>query len=219
MCYSEPSVHVPEGAAPTSVFLVLHGYGANARDLELFAHAWRAQLKETAFISLPAPYAFDDQGTHRYWFTLEDLNLVRIRREIQNVTPFIKEKVEAYLKTWGLSWSDVIVAGFSQGGAVALSLSLYELETRGTVVYSGLFVPFPEETLKHHTKVCLIHGDADEVVPIGFFEESRKHMEQHDISFESWVSKGLGHSIDSFGLEKGCAFMKAVLAAPLSLGQ
>jgi phospholipase/carboxylesterase len=45
----------PRGAAPSSLIVLLHGYGANGEDLIALADGWRRQLPEAVFVAPNAP--------------------------------------------------------------------------------------------------------------------------------------------------------------------
>ena len=190
-----------------SLVVLFHGYGANAADLLMLSEVWSPLLPSTQFVSLDAPYAFD-QGGGRYWFTLEDYDMERMRRDITALKPLVENTLLPELKRFNLQWSDVILSGFSQGAALALALALYEIPVRGALSYAGVFLPSGEPIQKPFPEICMIHGSADDVVPLSFFEESKAVLQAEGVPFEGFVSNGLGHSIDRAGLEKGAIFLK-----------
>ena len=63
----------------------------------------------------------------------------------------------------------------------------------------------------HKMPVCLIHGDADEVLPVSRFYDAKAALEKAGFELESDVTPGLGHSIDENGIKRGAAFLQRVL--------
>jgi phospholipase/carboxylesterase len=59
--------------------------------------------------------------------------------------------------------------------------------------------------------VCLIHGDADQVVPYSLMGASEKILKSLDVPVVTHTRAGLGHGIDAEGLELTIAFLKQVL--------
>ena len=200
----------PSAQQSQSMVVLFHGYGASAPDLIVLADVWAQHMLTTHFVSLDAPHGFE-MGAGRYWFTLEDYDMSRIRREIKGLVPAVEETVLKEMQTLGLTWADVAFCGFSQGAALALALALYDLPVCGALGYAGVFVPTGEPVQDPAPQICMIHGDADEVVPVSFFEHSRAQLVDMGVPFEGFVSEGLGHYIDTPALNAGGDFLKRLL--------
>ena len=75
--------------------------------------------------------------------------------------------------------------------------------------YSGMLTG-PDRLLaevRSRPPVLLIHGDADEVLPIAALPEAQDALRAAGIEVESHVRPGLGHGIDEIGLEFGLDFI------------
>ncbi|WP_031934451.1 alpha/beta hydrolase [Candidatus Hepatobacter penaei] len=199
------------GKEPETLVVLFHGYGAHAGDLLFLAEVWSSLLPTTGFLSLDAPHALDDQRCGRYWFTLEDYDMPRIRQAIGDLGPSVRAALEPYMSPWGLAWSKVAFCGFSQGAAMALTLGLYDLPVGGVLGYAGVFVPPAGETPQPGVHVCMIHGDADDVVPIDLFYASEKKLTMLGVPFRGLVCPGVGHSLDTSGIQEGGDFLQAIL--------
>jgi phospholipase/carboxylesterase len=57
--------------------------------------------------------------------------------------------------------------------------------------------------------VFLIHGDADEVVPVGVLHAAVQALQAAQVPVRWSVCPGLGHGIDPESLEHGAAFLAA----------
>jgi phospholipase/carboxylesterase len=60
--------------------------------------------------------------------------------------------------------------------------------------------------------VLLLHGDADEVLPVTAMFHAKTQLEDLGFEVSAHVSPGLGHSIDEYGLLRGASFLANRLA-------
>lgn len=60
--------------------------------------------------------------------------------------------------------------------------------------------------------VVLVHGDRDEVLPIIALHQSEAALKGLDLEVATYLSPGLGHSIDEVGLRLGARFLIEKLA-------
>lgn len=77
------------------------------------------------------------------------------------------------------------------------------------VGYSGMLTAASElaDQIVSKPPVLLIHGSADEVVPVTSLHRARKQLEGHGVKVTAHVSQGLGHSVDATGLRLGGEFV------------
>ena len=99
---------------------------------------------------------------------------------------------------------------------ISLNIGLRQLNNIGGVVgISGrLLMP---ETLVESKKdsyppIILIHGDADEVVPISSMYDAEKVLNKINVNFSTHVSKNMGHGIAPDGLAKALEFIKNIFS-------
>ena len=60
--------------------------------------------------------------------------------------------------------------------------------------------------------MLLVHGDADEVVPVRALTQAAQALEAAGVPVERLLRPGLGHGIDEEGLSRGGAFLKKAFA-------
>ena len=60
--------------------------------------------------------------------------------------------------------------------------------------------------------VILIHGDADEVVPISSMHDAEKVLNKINVNFSTHISKNIGHGIAPDGLAKALEFIKNIFS-------
>lgn len=203
------------GAAAKSLVILLHGYGANGQDLIGLGQQWQPLFPETAFISpdAPEPCAMNPFGGFQ-WFDLTLRDPSEYWRGVQKVGPALDVFLTEQMKHYGLNETKTALVGFSQGTMMALHVGLRRAKAfAGIVGYSGKLAG-PEQLkndIKSKPPVLLVHGNADDVLPVSNIEEARAALEANGVKTETHVSPGLGHGIDMKGLELGAMHLKAAL--------
>jgi phospholipase/carboxylesterase len=119
-----------------------------------------------------------------------------------------------------LSPHDVALVGFSQGAMLSLDMVFLMPTLAGVIGYSGLFLP-PKNILPSSpkTKVLLVHGTLDSVVPYTALLHAEPALKSHGVSVRSHTCYGLDHSIDEEGIKLGGEFLKQVLAPSTSFAE
>ena len=111
---------------------------------------------------------------------------------------------------------DIVLLGFSQGCMISLNIGLRQLNNLGGIVgISGrLLMPESLEESKEdsYPPVILIHGDADEVVPISSMHDAEKVLNKINVNFSTHISKNIGHGIAPDGLAKALDFIKNIFS-------
>lgn len=200
------------GSGP--LLVVLHGFGANERDLvPLWPHL--GHDGEVAFLRAPLPLG---PGAWM-WFQLPSLEAIS-----QPDLPAAREAGDAVLAWLDANAGDapVILAGFSQGAAVALQvLRRAPDRVRGVVVLSG-FVAGVGDAASADDDAQLAardprvpaffgHGTADPVVPPLATELTSEWLAAHtDLTERSYP--GLGHAVDGAELADVRAFLARLAA-------
>ena len=124
--------------------------------------------------------------------------------------------IDGYKKRFGLDYSDFVLLGFSQGCMISLNIGLRHLNNLGGIVgISGrLLMPesLEESDKNSYPPVVLIHGDADDVVPISSMYDAEKVLNKINVTFSTHVSKNIGHGIAPDGLSKALEFIKKIFS-------
>jgi phospholipase/carboxylesterase len=208
--------HKPRTAKPRQLVIVLHGLGADGRDLIDLASLWAKDLPEAVFVAPDAPFPCDMAPVGYQWFSLQSRAPADILRGIEKAAPALSDFMTEQSAKYGIPADKMALAGFSQGAMMSLYAGpRYPKKIAGILAYSGaLFggeglIQDPEEF--HKVPVHLIHGEADEVVPVQGYKLARRALEQAGFSVTGHSTPGLPHSIDEKGIESGGAFLKSVL--------
>ena len=206
--------HLPaSGNEPRQAIFLLHGLGADGRDLIGLAPFFARHFPDAVFLSPDAPFPCDMAPMGRQWFSLQEWAPESILRGIQETSPLLDAYITSHLKRMNLTDSDCALIGFSQG----TMMSLYTGPRRkgrlaGILGYSGALV-WEEDTNPASLQkppVRLIHGSADPVVPVSACRHAQDTLEKAGFSVTSTIVPGLPHSIDETGIESGIDFLKTV---------
>lgn len=222
-----PRLAPVRGPARKLVVLV-HGYGADGNDLIELGAQWRNLLPDAAFVAPHAPGRIPGfppgMMGGRQWFALDayDPNLLRrdphqtagvyatMQRAAEQAAPALEDFLAAELEKHKLGPADLALVGFSQGTMMALHVGLRrDPGPAGILGYSGALLGGEELTrqIRSRPPILLIHGDADEIVPIEAMHAALHTLNQADCPARFHVSPGLGHGIDGQGLTLGGAFL------------
>ncbi|TFL18270.1 alpha/beta hydrolase [Jannaschia formosa] len=203
--------------APKRLLIFLHGYGANGADLIGLADPLAAHLPDTAFLSPDAPERCPGVPGGYQWFPIpwidgssEEEAMAGMARAVADLGVFLDETMARE----GVAAKDVALFGFSQGTMMSLHVAPRRAEPfAGIVAFSGRLLK-PEwlaDEAVSKPPVLLVHGDADEVVPVQSLPEAAEALEQ--AGFEriyAHVMKGTGHGIAPDGLQVALAFLRDV---------
>jgi phospholipase/carboxylesterase len=204
-----PRHGVPAGQAECLVVL-LHGLGADGNDLISLAPILARELNRAAFVSPHAPFPCDMAPYGRQWFSLQDRDPGAILGGVRLAAPILDAFLDAELERLGLADDRLALVGFSQGAMLALHVALRRARPcAGLLGYSGALIgaDFLPEEINARPPVLLVHGDADEVVPVQALPAAVAVLEVNRVPVASELRRGLGHGIDERGLELGIEFL------------
>jgi phospholipase/carboxylesterase len=190
---------VPRGGNPSALVVLLHGYGANGDDLIALGDAWRRSLPDFVFVAPNAPEMIPGMHGGLQWFPLTLRDPSEYWRGVTAAQPALDRFLDSELSRYRLRPERLVLVGFSQGTMMALHVGLRRaVAPAGIVAYSGLLAG-PEHLGQTTARppVLLIHGAADEVIPVDALHISREAMGEAGIPIEWHVRPGLGHGIDA----------------------
>lgn len=203
------------GGKAKKLVLLLHGLGSDGNDLIGLAPHFARVLPTAQFVSPNAPFPCDMAPYGYQWFSLQDRDPHAILSGVQAAAQILDAYITQLLLRFGLAESDLALVGFSQG----TMMSLYAAPRRakpaaGVLGYSGRLVG--EHLLASEAKsrppILLVHGDADEVLPVQASQHAKTALAAAGFAVELHIRPGLPHSIDEQGLLLGMRFLQKVLA-------
>lgn len=210
----------PRSGSAGQLVVFLHGYGADGNDLIDIGRAWQDQLPHAAFVSPHAPRPCGQAPVGREWFPLTFRNPEERWTGVNQAAPILESFLDAELKRRNLAPAALALVGFSQGTMMALHVGLRRaIPPVGIVGYSGMLV-VPEDVesgafaaeIRSRPPVLLIHGDADQLIPVRALFQAAQGLAALDIPAEWHISAGIGHGIDQDGLRQGGEFLARCFA-------
>jgi len=210
-----PSYGPANGKTPRQLVVLLHGLGADGSDLIGLAPHWAALLPDAAFLSPDAPYPLDMGPFGRQWFSLQDRSPESMLAGARAAAPILDAFLDEALAARELAPGQLALIGFSQGAMMALHVGLRRAAAPAAIIaYSGALVGAPTlaSEIRERPPVLLVHGDADEVVPVRALTQAAQALEAAGVAVERLLRPGLGHGIDEEGLSRGGAFLKKAYA-------
>ena len=205
----------PASGRATALVVLLHGYGANGDDLIALAHGWRSRLPDAAFVAPNAPEAIPGMLGALQWFALTLQDPSEYWRGVVAAAPGLDRFIAQELARLGVAAGRLALVGFSQGSMLALHVALRRAVAPAAVVaYSGLLAG-PERLgeIKTRPPVLLVHGEADDLIPVEALHLAREQLAGAGLAVEWHVRPGLAHGIDAAGERLGGGFIAQAFKA------
>lgn len=217
MSLTGPATGPAAGGRPRQLVVLLHGYGADGRDLLGLAPAWMRSLPNAEFVAPNAPFPCEMAPYGYQWFGFEGRGpeeiLAGTRAAAAILDPFLDEALAAR----GLADADLALAGFSQGAMMALHVGLRRPNPVAAIVgFSGALIgaQLLAEELRSRPPVLLVHGDADPVVPFASLAAAAEGLRAAGVPVVAERRPGLPHAID----ERGMALAEQALKQAFAQG-
>lgn len=203
----------------TGTIIMLHGLGDSGDGWAPVGAEWAPDLKHCKFIFPHAPnrpitvnFGMSMPG----WYdiaSLEDINQREDKDGLHESQRYIESLVEAEVAA-GVPSHRVVVAGFSQGGAVAM-LMLRSKHKLAGVVGLSTYLPLRKEPpliseANMKTPIFQAHGDMDYTVAYKYGVETHNLLKElgADITFKTY--NGMAHSAVPQEIADVGAFLKRV---------
>lgn len=195
--------------------VLCHGYGANGDDLIALAGAWAEILPHVAFAAPHAPETLPGAPGGRQWFGLTQLDPRDLAAGAARAVPDLQHFIDRELVRLAIPPTALALIGFSQGTMMALAAGLSRAPSPAAILgYSGALVAAPRTA--DPPPVFLVHGDADEVLPVGASFAAFETLAAAGVPVVLHTCPELGHGIDEAGLFWGGQFLAAALAGELA---
>jgi phospholipase/carboxylesterase len=202
-----PSIELETGAHPTRTVIWMHGLGADGRDFVPI-------VDELALSSIPAirfvfphapmrPVSINRGMVMRAWY---DYDIIDGGASLQDNMTSLRESQRAvevlvsYETQRGIKPENIVLAGFSQGGALALLTGLRYPEKLAGVMALSCYLPAPQTLAgeAHHANfampIFMAHGVTDHVIPVTLAAASREQLLESGYPVE-WHEYGMAHSV------------------------
>lgn len=207
---SGPALLPADGQAPDYAVVLLHGLGADGNDLLMLGRHWSQSLPRAAFFAPNAPFPCDMAPVGYQWFSLADRAPEKVEAGVRAAAPLLNAYLDQVLMTCHLPADRLALVGFSQGTMMSLFVGPRRpAAPRAILGYSGALIAADSLATEGLSKpdTLLIHGDADEIVPVAASHQAGQALETYGASIQTIIRPGIGHSIDMPGLELGGQFL------------
>jgi len=217
------TIEVETAPNPDAAIIWLHGLGADGHDFEPIVpeivargeRAWRF-----VFPNAPVrPVTFNGGMRMRAWYDISGLggaaaeDVAGFRQADAEVRELIAREVSRSIAT-----TRIVLAGFSQGGAVSLYVApRFEQKLAGVMALS-CYLPCESSFLAQRaaandaTPILVAHGRADPVVPMALGIKARDFLKTRGYSLE-WHDYPMPHSVCPAEIADIRAFLLRVLPA------
>ena len=216
-----PAIEVETGPRPTATVIWLHGLGDDG-------HGWSEVVPALAlpaalpvrflFPHAPAmPVTINNGFVMRAWYDIRDADL-HARADLSGVrrSQALLETMIAHERARGIAAARIVLAGFSQGGAVALYAGLRHRERlAGIVGLSTYLIDAPGLTAEaaaanRDVPILMAHGTFDPVVRLAWAEQSRDALAAAGWGVE-WHAYPMEHAAVPEEIAAVSAFLRRVL--------
>ena len=180
----------------------LHGLGADGNDFKPIVPLLKLPADLPIRFIFPhapvRPMAINGGMSSRSWFDIDlpkMANEQHIEQSSQQLQAFIDRE-----KALGMPSYRIILAGFSQGGVVALHTGLRSTEPLAGIMALSTFMPTAEaikeelSTANSSIPIFLAHGQQDAMIPFPAAQASKKILEEMDYDVE-WHQYAMGHEV------------------------
>lgn len=198
-------VEIETGAHPRHAVIWLHGLGADGHDFEpIVPQLIRPEWPALRFVFPHAPVTpitLNGGLPMRAWYDIAGFDLAQrqdeagIRASIVRVETLVAREVER-----GVPIANIVLTGFSQGGAIALAAGLRHADKLAAIVALSTYLPIAEATAgERHaanaaTPIFMGHGAFDPVVPRYLGERSRDQLRDWGYRV-GWHSYPMAHQV------------------------
>jgi len=220
-------VELATGPAPTASVIWMHGLGADGYDFvpivkEIEANTIPGLADGVRFIFPHAPMrpvTINNGMTMRAWYDIKMVDLVRMEDDQGlRASQAEIEKLIAREKERGIPARRIILAGFSQGGAVTLQAGLRHPERLGGLMVLSSYLPLAgtvkAEAVATNSDVpiLMVHGSGDQVINIARATASRDQLKELGYQVE-WHEYPMEHSVCMEEVQAIRAWLGKILGA------
>lgn len=204
----------PPQADPPHWLILLHGWGANATDLHPLIPLL-APDGQGFTPNAPFPHPLVPGGRMWYELNLEEDGTISDPnqqpdpptgdRENEAAIDYSCRLLEEWLTTQAIDLKRTILAGFSQGGVMALEVGL-KYPFAGLVIFSGYWLRSRPKG-KPSPPILMIHGSQDPIIPVQAAQDSCDRLNQAGFNC-TYRELTMGHSINEQAIALADQFIK-----------
>ena len=214
------TIEIETGASPRAAVIWLHGLGADGHDFEpLVPELGLPAAPALRFVFPHAPLqavTINGGAVMRAWYDITGdgrQDAAGIRASQTRVEALIARE-----RARGIAARSIVLAGFSQGGAVALQTGLRHPERLAGILALSAYLPLPD-TLAHEASeanrgvpIFMGHGTEDPLIPLSWATRSREHLVALGYAIE-WREYQMPHSVCAEEIEDVGRWLSGILSS------
>jgi len=210
-------IETQTGAGPAHSVIWLHGLGADGHDFAPLVPALHiAPPVRFVFPHAPVrPITINGQARMRGWYDITGMDFERgqDRTGIEHSAAMLRALM-ARESGRGIAADHLFIAGFSQGGAVALhTAARFEQKLAGVIALST-YLPLADSLAAERseascrTPIFMAHGTRDPLIPVALARRSREHLMRAGYSVQ-WREYPIEHSVSPQEIDHIAGFLRA----------
>jgi len=217
-----PAIEIETGPDPRFAIIWMHGLGADGSDFVPIVNELALPRGPVRFVFPHAPLqpvTINGGYVMRAWYDIgyQDLTLKEDEKGVRESQQTIEQLVQRETAR-GIPAGRIVLAGFSQGGAIALQTALrYPVRLAGVLALST-YLPLPDRLVFERSEpnqdlpIFMAHGIEDPIVPLKLSQASCTRLLTAGYPVE-WHEYAMAHAVCGEELEDIGKWMQRVLAA------
>ena len=213
------TVEIETGREPRAAVIWLHGLGADGHDFEPIVPelGMPAAAPGVRFVFPHAPLqpvTINGGAVMRAWYDVTSDG----RQDAAGIRAS-QVRVEALMareRARGIAARSIVLAGFSQGGAVALQTGLRHPERLAGILALSAYLPLPDTLAQEASEanrdapIFMSHGTMDPVIPLSWATRSRDQLVALGYAVE-WREYPMPHSVCAEEIEDVGRWLSGIL--------
>jgi phospholipase/carboxylesterase len=218
------TIEIETAPNPTATVIWMHGLGADGNDFAPMVPELRLGSAPAIRFIFPhapmIPVTINNGYVMRAWYDVSYGDLEGKSRQADETGVRASqaeiEKLIAREVGRGIRANKIVIAGFSQGGAIALHTGLRHAAPLAGIMALSTYLPaphtLPAEAAAANRDIALFyaHGSDDQVIPIAMAETSRQSLSAAGYAVE-WHEYPMQHSVCLEEIRDISAWLQTVL--------
>ena len=197
------TVEVTTGDNPVGSVIWLHGLGADGHDFEPIVPELRLPAELPLRFVFPhapvRPVTINGGATMRAWYDILSLDATgrADAAGVRESTVLLDALIEREQQR-DIAADRIVVAGFSQGGAIAINAVLHAQQKLAGLMALSTYIPLPGEMAasdgNRDLPVFMAHGSLDPMLPIQWGKASAEQLTALGFAVE-WHDYPMAHAV------------------------
>ncbi|RJE69444.1 esterase, partial [Acinetobacter sp. JS678] len=186
---------------------------SNGEDLEAVGEFFKANHSNLNFVAPNAPFSFMNSKEAYQWFSITGVNDENRFSRIKEARAHFDQKIQEIITENQLEnhLDKVVFLGFSQGSIMALDAVVSgRWPIAGLISIAGRLASPLNNEINKNTKILLIHGESDTVIPPTESQSTYQQMHAANLNVELDILPATGHTISHSALQLSLDFLNTI---------